>query len=96
MSNLSSQLYTPLIFDILPPRPPPTSGVWVDPGGGAVDLQRAAVEDLGETRTHLQTQRSRLDMRTKGRAVSELPLLGGKLGLTWTLGVGGRPLLIGF
>lgn len=30
-----------------------TSGVGVDPGGGTVDLQRTAVEHLGETRTHL-------------------------------------------
>lgn len=30
-----------------------TSGVGVDPGGGTVDLQRAAVEHLGETGTHL-------------------------------------------
>lgn len=33
-----------------------TSGVGVDPGSGTVDLQRTAVEHLGETRTHLRKE----------------------------------------
>lgn len=34
----------------------PTSGVWVDPGRGTVDFQRAAVEHLGETGPHLSSK----------------------------------------
>lgn len=40
-----------------------TSGVGVDPGGGAVDLQRTPVEHLGETGSHLCTRRIRDDIR---------------------------------
>lgn len=53
-----------------PSEPSLTFGVGMNPGRGAVDLQRAAVEHFGETGSHLKGQAvgSQEDTRVPGVA----------------------------